>query len=464
MGAAQFIFILLLFITFFWAYRKYSELIQAIFLAKPVKIKGPFSKRFKNTLLVAFGQKKMFKRILPAVFHLFIYVAFLITQIKIIEILIDGVTGSHRIFAEPLGGFYTFVVSSIEVLSVLAFVATIVFLWRRNLFIVPRFKNAEMTSWPRLDANIILWAEMVLLIGIFSYNGADVVLQGREIAGYPDTGPLLVSTLIGPALLGGLETSTLHVIERFGWWLHIIAVLGFIVYLPYSKHLHIFFAFPNTFFAKLKPRGEMENMPEIMNEVKSMMGLGGDSGEAVDMEEIPEFGSKDIFDLDRINILGAYSCTECGRCTAVCPANITGKKLSPRKIVMDIRDRSEEVIAKLKSGKEEYIREDLRGEGTSLSAENFDDGKTLFDYISPEELHACTTCNACVEACPVLIDPLEPILKMRRYEILTQSAGPSDWMPMFTSLENNGSPWQMSDSRDAWREELEGEGENKNEE
>lgn len=199
----------------------------------------------------------------------------------------------------------------------------------------------------------------------------------------------------------------------------------------------------------------MENMPEIMNEVKSMMGLGEETEPPADMEEIPEFGAKDIFDLDRVNLLGAYSCTECGRCTAECPANITGKKLSPRKIVMDIRDRAEEVAAKLKSGDRKYISSEARGKEKELTAENFDDGKSLFDYISPEELHACTTCNACVEACPVLIDPMEPIMKMRRYEILTQSAGPADWMPMFTSLENNGSPWQMTDERDAWKEDIE---------
>lgn len=451
---AQIVFIVLLVITVFWSYNKYSELVRAIFLAKPVTIKGPVSTRLRNMFLVAFGQKKMFKRFLPAILHLFIYMAFLITQIKLIEIVIDGITGSHRILAEPLGGLYTFVVSSIEILSVLAFVATVVFLWRRNLLKLPRFQNAEMTTWPKLDANIILLAEMILIFGIFSYNGADTVLQSRGYEGYPDAGNFAVSSWLGPALFGGMETSSLLMWERLGWWVHILAVFGFIVYLPYSKHLHIFFAFPNTYFAKLKPRGEMENMPEIMNEVKSMMGLTQEVDQPVDMEEIPEFGAKDIFDLDRINLLGAYSCTECGRCTAVCPANITGKKLSPRKIVMDIRDRAEEVVAKLKSGKPEYIREDLRESEKELSAKNFDDGKNLFDYISPEELHACTTCNACVEACPVMIDPLEPILKMRRHEILTQSAGPSDWMPMFTSLENNGSPWQMSEERDAWKEDL----------
>lgn len=453
MEIGQIVFIVVLLLTFGFAFKKYRELVSAILLAKPVKVEGPVSARLKNMLLVAFGQKKMFKNLLPAVFHLFIYVAFLITQIKLIEIILDGVTGSHRIFAEPLGGFYTFLVSSIEILSVLALIATVVFLWRRNLLKIPRFNKAEMTRWPKMDANIILIGELVLLFGIFSYNGADIVLQQRGMEGFPDTGSLAVSAWAGPLLFGGLEVEALLAWERAGWWLHILAVFGFIVYLPYSKHLHIFFAFPNTYLAKLKSRGAMENMPEIMQEVKSMMGLAPEGDVAGDMDEIPEFGAKDIFDLDRINLLNAYSCTECGRCTAGCPANITGKKLSPRKILMDIRDRSEEVMQKLKSGNKEFIREDLRDSADKLTAENFDDGKSLFDYISPEELHACTTCNACVEACPVLIDPLEPILKMRRYEILTQSAGPADWTPMFTSLENNGSPWQMSDARDAWRED-----------
>ncbi len=454
MEVGQIVFIIILALTFGFAFFKYREIINTILLAKKVDLEGPVSSRFKNLFLVAFGQKKMFKNFLPAIFHLFIYVAFLITQIKLIEIIIDGVAGSHRILAEPLGGFYTFVVSFIEILSVLAFVATLVFLYRRNLLTIPRFNKAEMTRWPKLDANIILLAELVLLVGIFSYNGADIVLQQMGVAGYPDTGALVVSSVMGPLLFGGFDQSTLIFIEKAGWWIHILAVFGFIVYLPYSKHLHIFFAFPNTWFAKLRPRGRMENMPEIMNEVKSMMGIGEAEEPAGDMEDIPEFGAKDIFDMDRINLLGAFSCTECGRCTAACPASITGKKLSPRKIVMDIRDRAEEVSAKLKSGDKKYIREDKREEDEKLTPENFDDGRSLFDYISSEELHACTTCNACVEACPILIDPMEPILKMRRYEILTLSSGPSDWMPMFTSLENNASPWQMSDERDKWKEDL----------
>ncbi|MDX1410003.1 MAG: (Fe-S)-binding protein, partial [Saprospiraceae bacterium] len=241
----------------------------------------------------------------------------------------------------------------------------------------------------------------------------------------------------------------LMVVERAGWWLHYLVVLGFLNYLPRSKHLHILLAFPNTYYARLKSRGQMENMPEIMQEVRSMMGLAEESAPPPD-EELPDFGARDVPDLSWKTLLDAYTCTECGRCTAVCPANLTGKKLSPRKVMMDIRDRVEEVAAKLDTGSEAYIREDRRGEGVRLTKENFDDGRGLLDLIIPEELHACTTCNACVEACPVLIDPLRPILALRRYEILTLSQGPQDWMPMFTSLENTGSVWQMPDERDAW--------------
>lgn len=292
----------------------------------------------------------------------------------------------------------------------------------------------------------------MLLTGICCMNGADVLLQQIDPEHFPDTGRLVISSSLGPALFGGLGEISLHFIERFGWWLHIVVVFGFISYLPHSKHLHIFFAFPNVFFTRKKPRGEMDNMPEIMNEVKSMMGLL-EEGSTEMSEEIPEFGSKDIFDLPWKNILEAYTCTECGRCSSVCPANMTGKKLSPRKIMMDIRDRAEEVGKNIRSGDVAFIAEDKRTEDSSLSKDNYGDGKSLFDYITSEEIYACTTCNACVEACPVLINPLEPILAMRRYDILTNSAGPSDWLPMFNSVENGGAVWQMPEEREAWRKD-----------
>lgn len=448
----QIIFAVISLSVLVFALRQFSKIRRNILLGKDEKIDDNKGQRWNNVLLIAFGQKKMFKRWIPAVFHFFIYFAFLLTQIELIEIFIDGFFGVHRFFAPYLGWFYTFLISFIEVLSLLAFVATFVFLARRNLLKIPRFHKAEMTRWPRLDANLILIGELVLLVGIFSMNGADVLLQNIDPQHYPETGALAISSITGPALFGGLDAGTLVVVERFGWWLHILVVFAFLNYLPVSKHLHILLAFPNTYFAKLTPKGQMENMPEIMNEVKSMMGLTAENATTT-AEEIPEFGANDIFALSWKNILDAYTCTECGRCTAVCPANITGKKLSPRKIMMDIRDRTEEVGRNLDSNKKELIKTGSDTANEKLTKTNYHDGKTLFDYISPEELHACTTCNACVEACPVLINPLDPILKMRRYEILTQSAGPTDWLPMFTSIENSGSVWQIPDERVKWAKE-----------
>ncbi|MBK6497450.1 MAG: (Fe-S)-binding protein [Saprospiraceae bacterium] len=449
----QIIFIVLTGIVSFFAYKKFRQIYQNILLGKSSDMFGDTAQRWQNVIFVAFGQKKMFKNWIPAIFHLFIYVAFLFTQVELIEIIIDGVFGVHRFFAPFLGGLYTLIISSIEVLSLLALVATFVFLYRRNFLKVPRLVKSELNGWPKLDANLILIGELLLVTGIFTMNGADSVLQGIDPTHYPETGSLAISSWFGPAVFGGMEPESLMFVERFGWWLHLLVVLGFISYLPYSKHLHIFLAFPNVYFSKLTPRGEMENMPEIMNEVKSMLGMEADTS-ATSGGEMPEFGSKDVFDLSWKNILNAYSCTECGRCSAVCPANLTGKKLSPRKIMMDIRDRATEIGNNIASGDLKYAKTKDNTDIKTLTADNYDDGKSLFDYISREELHACTTCNACVEACPILIDPLEPILKMRRYEILTESAGPGDWVPMFTAMENGGCVWQMPVEREAWRAEV----------
>ena len=452
----QIIFVLLSIAAFGLAGRAFLRIRRNILLGRQeYKVEGDQSLRLRNMALVAFGQQKMFKRFIPAIFHLFIYVAFLMTQVELIEIIIDGVFGLHRFFAPLLGSLYTFIIGFIEILSLLAFIATLIFLIRRNLLKIPRFHKDEMTGWPKLDGNLILYGEILLLIGIFSMNGADTLLQQMDPAHYPSTGSLPVSSRLGPALFGGMSEASLIGLERFGWWLHIIVVFAFLNYLPYSKHLHILLAFPNTYYASLKSRGEMENIDEITKEVKMMMDPDAAFDDVPMDEEIPEFGSKDIFDLSWKNMLDAYSCTECGRCTSVCPANLTGKKLSPRKVLMDIRDRAEEIGRNLDSGKEEFIATDKTGEGVVLSADNYDDGKSLFDYISSEELHACTTCNACVEACPVMINPLEPILKMRRYEILTLSQGPSDWLPLFNSIENSGSAWSIPQDRDKWTKEIE---------
>ncbi len=428
-------FVLLSAFGFGLAYKNYKKIARNIQLGKA---EGPLDRhsiRLKNLLLIAFGQKKMFKLWKPAILHLFIYVAFILTQIELLEILIDGLLNRHRVFAASLGGFYTVLISFVEILSVLALIATVIFLWRRNVLKLPRFNKPEMKKWPTRDANIILVGEILLVMAILTMNGAEQALKIKDAAYHTDAGHFLVSSILGPSLLGGLSIDTLHVLERAGWWLHYIAVLGFINYLPYSKHLHILLAFPTTYGAKLQPRGEMTNMPIVMQEVKSMLGISSEASPTTSTD-LPEFGVKDVFDLPRRVILSAYSCTECGRCTAVCPANITGKKLSPRKIMMDIRDRSEEIGKNLDKG--------IQTKAT------YEDGKTLFSYISAEEIHACTTCQACIEACPILIDPMEPILELRRNEILSQSKGPANWTAMFNSLENSGCVWPMSESRAAW--------------
>lgn len=443
----QVLFILLTILTIFISYKTYSQIISNIKLGREFNTKG----NVRTMLLVALGQGKMFKNFLPALFHTFIYVAFIFTQIELIEILIDGFSGMHRSLAPYLGVFYTILISSIEILSVLAFIATIVFLWRRNILKVARFHKPEMKGWPFKDANLILLGEILLILGIFTANSSDLVLQGRIPEEYHETGRFAVSSLLSESFFKNLSTEFLVILERSGWWLHVLVVFGFIVYLTISKHLHLIFSFINTYLAPDSPRGKMENMPVIMNEVKSMMGMSDETQmPAVSENEIPEFGANDLKGLTWKNILDAYTCTECGRCTAACPANITGKKLSPRKIMMDVRDRAEETGNKLASKEQQYIGDQYKTEGAKLNPKNFNDGKSLFDYISDEEIYACTTCNACVEECPVMINPLDIILQLRRYRILNDSAGPSDWMPMFTSLENSGCVWQMQDLREQW--------------
>ncbi|OWY21739.1 (Fe-S)-binding protein [Sphingobacteriales bacterium UPWRP_1] len=428
----QLLFLIVLGITGYLVSRKAREIYRNIRLGKPDDRTNEPGKRLRNMLLLAFGQKKMFQNLTPALLHLCVYVAFLITQIELIEIFVDGAFGTHRFFYPYLGGLYTFIISFIEILSVLAFVATIAFLSRRNLLKLPRFTMKELAGWPMLDANLILIGEIILIIGIFSMNTADMTLHHGEYG-------FAVSQWLMP-LFAGFSDGTLHLLERFGWWLHILTVFGFLAYLPYSKHLHILLAFPNSYFADLtSPSGKITNMPRITQEINLMLNPSS-VADAPPAAENERFGAKDVQDLSWKNLLDAYSCTECGRCTAACPANQTGKKLSPRKIMMDTRDRLEEL-----------------GQHLNKNGQDVPDGKSLLhDYISPEELRACTTCNACVQECPVSINPLNIIIELRRYLILEEANSPDEWNKMFNNVEHSGAVWQLpADKRITWIQEIE---------
>lgn len=420
--AQQILFLIALGLAGYFIRKRVVRIRKNIELGKKETVSGSSSERWQNVLLVAFGQRKMFKRFIPAFFHFLIYAGFLIINLEVLEFVIDGVAGTHRIFAPYLGGFYNVLMNIFEFLAVAVLVACIVFLLRRNILKVARFQSAEMTKWPRLDANLILTIEIILMLAILTMNATDQILQTRD-AHYHPTGLLFFSNFITP-VFQNINTSTLIFIERFCWWFHILGIFAFTIYVTYSKHLHIFMAFVNTYYAKLQPKGHINNMPVVTREVKTMLGLPVENSTTT---ESGRFGAKDINDLSRINLMAAYACTECGRCTSECPANLTGKKLSPRKIMMDVRDRMEEVGNSLEKG------------GPGL-----DDGKFLLgDYISKEEINACTSCNACVEACPVLINPLEIILELRRYQAMEESSSPQQWNSMFQNIETSFAPWKF---------------------
>lgn len=434
----QIVFIICAGLAIFLFAKKAGSIRRNIKLGRDENLNDQPGTRWKNMLLLALGQKKMFKKPIPAFLHLAVYAGFIIINIEILEIILDGITGHHRLFAPFIGSLYSFLIGFFEILAVLVLVSCAIFLVRRNIIHVRRLNMGELDGWPKSDANYILITEIVLMSLLLTMNACDQVLQARGAEHYIQTPPFWVSQMLMP-MFSGMSTDSLIILERTCWWLHILGILAFLNYLPYSKHLHIILAFPNAYYTRLKPEGEMKNMKEIQNEVLYMMQPELAPAPTGDQPAQQRFGAKDVMDLSWKNLLDAYSCTECGRCTASCPANITGKKLSPRKIMMDTRDRLQEV-------------------GTNIDKNKsfVDDGKSLVhDYITVEELRACTTCNACVEACPVGIEPLDIINQLRRYLIMEESNAPQEWNLMSGNIENNMAPWKFSpDDRDAWAVEM----------
>lgn len=423
------IFILILSFSIGYFVRNVNRMVRNIKLGREADLRDNPSQRWKNMARIALGQTRMVVRPVAGIMHIIVYLGFIIINIEVLEIIIDGVLGTHRIFA-PLGLFYDILIGGFEILALLVIVAVTVFWLRRNILKLRRFMNPEMKGWPKADANLILYIEAALMVLFLTMNGSDYQLQIREVAHYTQAGFFPVSGLLGP-VFEGLTSSSLIFIERLAWWMHILGILFFLNYLYYSKHLHILLAFPNTYYGKLKPKGQMENSAAVTLEVKLMMDPKADpyAAPAQDAPAPEKFGASDVMDLKWVQLLNAYTCTECGRCTSECPAHITGKKLSPRKIMMDTRDRLEEVGKNIEANKGTFVT----------------DGKQLLDdYITREELWACTTCNACVEACPVSIDPLSIILDMRQYLVMEQSAATADLNNMMGNIENNGAPWPFN--------------------
>ncbi|MFT4848056.1 MAG: heterodisulfide reductase subunit C [Sediminicola sp.] len=414
------------------------NVIRNIKLGQEVDASDHKKERWGNVLRIAIGQSKMVVRPVAGLLHIVVYVGFVLINIEVLEIIIDGLFGTHRIFSF-LGGFYDFLIATFEVLAFLVLVGVILFWTRRNVQKIKRFWSPEMKGWPKNDANYILYFEVVLMMLFLTMNATDQLLQQMDAAHYTKAGTFPISSFIAP-LFDGFSEATLIIIERTAWWLHILGILVFLNYLYFSKHLHIMLAFPNVYFGSVSPKGKFKNNEAVTNEVKLMMDPNVDPFAApAEGTEVPaKFGASDALDLSRIQLLNAYTCTECGRCTSECPANITGKKLSPRKIMMDTRDRLQEI-----------------GKNVDKNGEFVPDGKQLLDdYISREELWACTSCNACVEACPISIDPMSIIMEMRQYLVMEQSAAPNELNVTMTNIENNGAPWPFNQmDRLNWKNE-----------
>jgi len=427
------LFAILLIVGIGFFSRNIKKIIRNIKLGKDIDRSDRKSERWKNMANIALGQRKMVRRPISGLLHIVVYLGFIIINIEVIEIIIDGLFGTHRILSF-MGGFYSFLIASFEILAFLVLVAVIIFWIRRMIMRIPRFWNKEMKGFPKNDALYILYFEMVLMSLFLIMNATDIPFQELN-SGNP------ISQFLAP-IFNSFNVETIHIIEVSAWWLHIIGIFIFLNYLYYSKHLHILLAFPNTFFANLNPKGQFVNDKTVTKEVQMMMDPNVDpfaNPPVGEDDEVPEkFGASDATDLNWVQLLNAYTCTECGRCTSVCPANITGKELSPRAIMMKTRDRIEEI-----------------GKNIDVNGSFKDDGKQLLnDYISPEELWACTSCNACVEECPINIDPLSIIMDMRKYLVMEQSAAPQELNMMMTNVENNGAPWQYNQmDRLNWKDE-----------
>jgi len=435
------IFIIFFTITLFFFTRNVKRIYRNINLGIPIDRNDNKKQRWAQMLRIAFGQSKMIDKPIVGILHIVVYLGFLVINIELLEILFDGFFGTHRVFAPYLGPFYNFLIGFFEIFALLVIISVVIFWIRRNILTITRFLNNEMKGWPKTDANWILYIELILMTLFLTMNGSDFWLQiNSSDPNYISAGYFPVSQYLLP-FFDSLSINSVIIIERTAWWLHITGIFFFLNYLYYSKHLHILLAFPNTYFANLESKGKFSNLKSVTNEVKMMLDPSVDPFVTPETNQVvPKFGASDVFDLSKIQLLNAYTCTECGRCTSECPANQTGKKLSPRKIMMDTRDRLEEVGRNIDLNKGEFKS----------------DGKQLLEnHISSEELWACTSCNACVEACPIGIDPLSIIMDMRRYLVMEKSAAPSELNNMMNNIENNGAPWPFNQmDKLNWKNEL----------